>query len=88
MEHVDSAKNSTNDAYNRHTAAFESKRKLLDDAADRIRRGFSELEERRDLLAQETGIADVGDDDLLEINAGGQIVTATRRTLTGLPGTR
>eukprot|EP00588_Corethron_pennatum_P028180 CAMPEP_0194315548 /NCGR_PEP_ID=MMETSP0171-20130528/12368_1 /TAXON_ID=218684 /ORGANISM="Corethron pennatum, Strain L29A3" /LENGTH=140 /DNA_ID=CAMNT_0039071415 /DNA_START=132 /DNA_END=551 /DNA_ORIENTATION=- len=88
MEKFDDTKNSTDHACNRHISALETKRQLINDAVEKIRRGFSELKVKQDLLAHENGGADVDDGDLLEINAGGQIVTATRRTLTRLVGTR
>jgi len=88
MEEFDDTKKSTDQAYNRLIGAIESKRQLINDAAEKIRQGFSELKVQQDLLVKENGGIDVDDEDLLEINAGGQIVAATRKTLTRLVGTR
>jgi len=88
MDQYYDAKNSAQCAWNKHAGAFESKCKALDDAADEIQKGLFNLSIERDLLAAENDGADVRDDDLLEINAGGRIVTATRGTLTQLADTR
>eukprot|EP00588_Corethron_pennatum_P027358 CAMPEP_0194312080 /NCGR_PEP_ID=MMETSP0171-20130528/9001_1 /TAXON_ID=218684 /ORGANISM="Corethron pennatum, Strain L29A3" /LENGTH=601 /DNA_ID=CAMNT_0039066451 /DNA_START=172 /DNA_END=1977 /DNA_ORIENTATION=+ len=88
MDNLNAAKNTTEYAWNKHAGAFNSTRKSINDATDDIERGFAALKIKQDLLSKENEGADVDDEDVLEINAGGKIVKATRKNLTQLKGTR
>jgi hypothetical protein len=55
---------------------------------ERLNEQSDELERKKGESAQENGNADAADDDIVEVNAGGKIVVAKRRTLTQMQGTR
>jgi hypothetical protein len=55
---------------------------------ERLNKQSDELERKKGESAQENGNADAADDDIVEVNAGGKIVVAKRRTLTQMQGTR
>lgn len=62
--------------------------KLLEDAWRRLEQQHEDLQNRKDVLAQENGGANVSYGDILDINAGGQIIRVSRGTLTQIKGSR
>ena len=61
---------------------------VLSEARDRIAKGFKYLKEVQGALAAENGVLDVDGLEILDINAGGSIISVTRGTLTQIKGTR
>ena len=57
-------------------------------ARNQIQKIFEELREDQDALAAENGVIDVDGSEILDINAGGIIISVTRDTLTQIKGKR
>ena len=55
-------------------------------ARNQIQKIFEELREDQDALAAENGVIDVDGSEILDINAGGIIISVTRDTLTHIKG--
>jgi len=60
---------------------------LLKTEDSKIKQGYKDLKIQQDEMALNHGGAKVDSNDVLEINAGGKLITVTRRTLTQLKGT-
>jgi uncharacterized protein (UPF0335 family) len=54
---------------------------------DSINKGHQDLEAEKNALCQENGGVSVSDSDILDINAGGEIIRVSRGTLTQIKGT-
>ena len=61
---------------------------VLSEARDFIAKGFKDLKEFQDSLTAKNRVLDVDGSDILDINAGGSIISVTRGTLTQIKGTR
>ena len=64
-----------------HVARIDVEIQKTDLEEKRLRDKFHELEERKKKCAAEFCNVDASDDDLIEINAGGKIITARRGVL-------
>lgn len=62
--------------------------KTLEEQWKTLEKGHSDLEAKKKSLAAQNGGSSVSDSDILDINAGGQIVRVTRGTLTQIKGSR
>mmetsp|Transcript_21002 Transcript_21002/g.41908 ORF Transcript_21002/g.41908 Transcript_21002/m.41908 type:complete len:592 (+) Transcript_21002:58-1833(+) len=71
-----------------HQSSLSAEAQKLDDEEKRIRDRLRDIDERKQQCAAENGITDVSDDDLIEVNAGGKIISARRGVLTQRKGTR
>ena len=79
------------------TATIYGVKRLIDDlgtamstmgeSRDRINKGFNNMIKYQDSLAVESGGIDVNGSEILDINAGGVIMSVTRDTLTQIKGT-
>ena len=67
---------------------FDKAKAVLGKDKNQIHEGFEELREDQDAFAIENGVLDVDGSEILDINAGGVIMSVTRNTLTQIKGTR
>ena len=67
---------------------FNRTKNILKEARDEIKIGFKNLSEEQDTLAAKNGKCDVDGSEILNINAGGEIISVTQDTLTQIKGTR
>ncbi|KAL7532125.1 hypothetical protein ACHAXR_004448, partial [Thalassiosira sp. AJA248-18] len=67
---------------------YDAQIKKLDDEETLLTARLSELDKKKLEIAQANGNEDAADDDLVEVNAGGKVISAKRSTLTQLKGTR
>ncbi|KAL7531523.1 LOW QUALITY PROTEIN: hypothetical protein ACHAXR_004090, partial [Thalassiosira sp. AJA248-18] len=67
---------------------YDAQIKKLDDKENLLTARLSELEKKKLETALANGNEDAADDDLVQVNAGGKIISAKRSTLTQLKGTR
>ncbi|KAL3806047.1 hypothetical protein ACHAXA_008834 [Cyclostephanos tholiformis] len=67
--------------YNEQIFAFSQRESRLQDC-------MSQLISKKEEIAETNGNRDATDDDLVEVNAGGEIVVAKRSTLTQIQGTK
>ena len=82
MEEVDRASAASKHEMKRLIDDLDRTRDILRKARDRIAQEFKDLKEERDALAAENGVPDVDGSETLKINAGGNIISVTRDTLT------
>ena len=82
MEEVDTASIASDDAIKRLVDDLGKTKDILREAGDRIANGFKNLREEREALVADNGVLDVDGSEILEINAGGTIISVTRDTLT------
>ena len=59
-----------------------------EDCENELTKRMDELNKKKHEVAKANGNTEAGDDDLVEINAGGKVIAAKRSTLTQLKGTR
>ena len=88
MEKVAIASTASKAAVKRLIDDLDTAQDILSEARDKITKGFEDLREDQDALAAENGGLDVDGSDILEINAGGVVMSVTRDTLTQIKGTR
>ena len=95
MEKVHTASNASYGAMKRLFNKFERakddfnrSKDVLRKSKNKIHEGFEELREDQDTLASENGVLDFDGSEILDINAGGVIMSVTRDTLTLIKGTR
>mmetsp|Transcript_37611 Transcript_37611/g.55012 ORF Transcript_37611/g.55012 Transcript_37611/m.55012 type:complete len:610 (-) Transcript_37611:354-2183(-) len=65
-----------------HVSTYKRKVDLLDRELENINREFEEVENKKAKIATEHGDRYVYEDDIMEINVGGKVITASRGTLT------
>ena len=75
-------------ARNDHESAYAAEIKKLDDMKKKLLDRLHGLDERTKHCFELYGNDNVSDDDLIEVNAGGKIVSARRGVLRQLKGTR
>ena len=88
MEKVHTASTASDGAMQRLFDEFDKAKDVLGKARNQIHEGFEELREDQDTLAAENGVLDFDGSEILDINAGGVIMSVTRDTLTLIKGTR
>lgn len=88
MEAYISASEATSAAWDEHACKFKEQVELLKGVGEKLAQAYDNLKEERDSLARENDGDRASEADLLEINAGGRIVSVTRRTLTQIKGSR
>ena len=66
---------------------YDRAQDVLSEARNRISKGFEDLKEDQGAFAVENGLLDVKRSEILDINAGGSIISVTRGTLTQIKGT-
>ena len=66
---------------------YENVTKKLEDEWKKIEQGHKDLQDKQKQMAEKNGDSNVQDSDILDINAGGEIVRVTRGTLTQKKGT-
>jgi len=69
------------------TETYRQKVDLLQLESDKIQQGYDDLKRQQDEMNINNGGANVDSSDILDISAGGKIITVTRGTLTQLEGT-
>eukprot|EP00957_Ditylum_brightwellii_P180418 13743452-Ditylum_brightwellii.AAC.1 len=72
---------------NEHISTCQRKVGILDRELKNINREFEELEHKKAKIAAEHGDQTVNEDDIIVINVGGKVITASRETLTYQTGT-
>ena len=77
MEKVDIASTATKDAVKRLIDNLGVYMSTLGEARDKINKGFEGLIKDQDALAAESGWINVNGSDILDINAGGVIMSVT-----------
>ena len=75
-------------ARQKHEAQYAKEVTKLENEGKLVLNRFNKLEEEKVEAAVKNGDDDVSDDDIIEINAGGKIMSARRGTLTQWKGTR
>lgn len=75
-------------ARRKHEAHYALEVTKLENAGKQVLNRFNKLEEEKVEAAASNGDDGVSDDDIIEINAGGKIMSARRGTLTQWKGTR
>ena len=75
-------------AHEKKERDYAAEIKKLDDKEEELRLRLSKLEEKKEKVAADYGETEVSDDDLIEVNAGGKIVSARRGVLCQLKGKR
>ena len=75
-------------AHDNRERDYAAQIRKLDDCESKLTKRIDQLNEKKREIAQANGIVDAKDDDLVEVNAGGKIISAKRCTLTQLKGTR
>eukprot|EP00957_Ditylum_brightwellii_P155024 11799611-Ditylum_brightwellii.AAC.1 len=68
-------------AYHQQSSIFEEKHQAIAEEQEKFA-------EQRLEVAQKYGVTNADDSDIIEINVGGKIISATRGTLTQLKGTK
>uniref|UniRef100_A0A7R9VW80 Potassium channel tetramerisation-type BTB domain-containing protein n=1 Tax=Pseudictyota dubia TaxID=2749911 RepID=A0A7R9VW80_9STRA len=68
------------------TKAYLEKSSLLRIGHEQISARYEELRQEKERLLHENGRIDAAADDVIEINAGGELIVVTRRTLTQIEG--
>eukprot|EP00957_Ditylum_brightwellii_P039349 2976553-Ditylum_brightwellii.AAC.1 len=61
---------------------YEQKINILEKEMENIRKEYEELENEKAKLAAKYGDTNTTEDDFIEINAGGRVITARRGTFT------
>jgi TLD/BTB/POZ domain/SAM domain (Sterile alpha motif) len=69
-----------------HLNSYKTTAKAIAGEWKKITQRHQDLQAKKKTLVEENGGGNVSDDDVLNINAGGQIVTVTRGTLTQVKG--
>jgi len=82
-----SARKKRQEAWLIHLENYESTSKGLLEEWEKIQHGHEKLKAKKKTLMEENGGLDVKDSDMLEVNAGGQVVRVSRETLTKMKGT-
>ena len=75
-------------AHDNRERDYATQIRKLDDCESKITKRIDQLNERKHEIAKVNGNLDAKDDDLVEINAGGRVISAKRCTLTQLKGTK
>mmetsp|Transcript_14090 Transcript_14090/g.25676 ORF Transcript_14090/g.25676 Transcript_14090/m.25676 type:complete len:619 (+) Transcript_14090:91-1947(+) len=75
-------------ARDNHEQEYETQLKKLDIKQTSLTERLNELNDKKREVANVNGDEDATDEDLVEVNAGGNIIAAKRSTLTQLNGTR
>ena len=89
MEDVELAKKKLDDCWSNHEAEYKKELQRLDDAEELLRQRALDLNAEKNKALEINGSTqEISGEDLVEINAGGEIVTARRSTLTQMKGTR
>ena len=88
MYGVATASAASKDAMKRLIDDFERTQDILRESRGQISQGFEDLREEREALTVENGVIDADGSEILRINAGGEIISVTRDTLTQIKGTR
>mmetsp|Transcript_4429 Transcript_4429/g.7734 ORF Transcript_4429/g.7734 Transcript_4429/m.7734 type:complete len:613 (-) Transcript_4429:273-2111(-) len=86
LDHYKFAAEFKYNAWDELASSFRAKSDLLKAARDKFAMGYEELQKKRDNISRENGGENLSDEDMIHINAGGEIVLATRGTLTHLKG--
>ena len=89
MEDVELAKKKLDDCWSNHEAEFKRELQRLDDAEELLHQRAKDLKAKKTKALEINGSTqEISGEDLVEINAGGKVVTARRSTLTQMKGTR
>ena len=87
MDQYLEARNARRDAWEDLTKVYEQKVGVLESVWKSLEKAHDQIQLQKDRLSQRNGGSNVSDRDILDINAGGQIVHVTRGTLTQIKGT-
>ena len=74
------------DGWNQWKEKYEEKINILETAWKELEDGHEELQKVKDKLQDDNGCTEVSDDDILDINAGGEVISVKRGTLTQIQG--
>ena len=88
MDRVAIASVRSKDSIKRLIDDFKRTQDILREARDQISLGFEDLREDREDLTAKNGVIDANGSEILRINAGYDIISVTRDTLTQIKGTR
>ena len=90
MEGYAEARNSRVEEWETFSSSYQDVAKTFETEWAKIEKGFEDLQTKKLELAEQNGCAnyaDVSDSDMLDINAGGEMVRVSRGTLTQKKGT-
>uniref|UniRef100_A0A7S2MT83 TLDc domain-containing protein n=1 Tax=Helicotheca tamesis TaxID=374047 RepID=A0A7S2MT83_9STRA len=87
MQEADEADKNLADTWNQHNSAYKEKAEVLKEERQNITEELHKLNQQKLEAAQKYGDKNATDDDLVDINVGGKIISARRGTLTQLKGT-
>ena len=88
MEQVGTSNKRLKTAHDDHERQYKDQIDKLDCKERELLERFSALDKKKLECAQANGNTNVSDDDVVEVNAGGKIISAKRSTLKQLKGTR
>ena len=88
MDQLERAEEALTAARNDHESAYAAEVKKLDDVKKKLLKRRHDLNEKKRQCAADYGGDHVSDDDLIDVNAGGKIVTARCGVLCQLKSTR
>ena len=88
MDQLEKAEEALKAARNSFESAYASEIKKLDDVKKKLLDRLQDLNEKKKQCAADYGDVNVSDKDLIEVNAGGKIISAKRGVLCHLEGTR
>ena len=88
MEKVAIASAASKAAVKRLIDDLDTAQDVLNEARNKIAKGFKDLREDQDTFATDNGVLDVDGSEILDINAGGVMMSVTQDILTQIKGSR
>lgn len=88
MEGIEIARKRLKTCRDQHELAYKNEIDKIEEAEKELHDALEKLNTKKQDAADAYGEAEVSDDELVEINAGGKIIVARRATLTQMKGTR
>ena len=88
MEELGTTKAQLDAAHADHERAYAKQKRKLDNKQHDLEQRLKEFGRKKLETAEVHGNVDAADDDLVEVNAGGQIIAAKRSTFTQIKGSR
>ena len=88
MEQLERAKKKLKSAHEKLELDYTKHTREQDEFENKLLERIRNLEEKKQAAAEKYGVADANDNDRVEINAGGKIVSARRGVLCQLKGTK
>ena len=88
LQQIDNTNTQLDEAIKQRDIEYQTHVDKLNCAEQSIRERFYQLAAKKDSIIEEYGDKFANEADLVDINAGGKVITAKRSTLTQMKGTR